>query len=75
MGRSLVLELEPVLPVGATLAEADQISPKIRDAAFSAIEQAATVTVRSRVKPGPALATRMTGSRGGEPAGPPPATC
>jgi cation diffusion facilitator family transporter len=46
LGRSLVLELEPLLPASTSLAEADAVSHQIETRVLAAIEEAIVVRVR-----------------------------
>jgi cation diffusion facilitator family transporter len=49
LGRSLTLELEPMLPANTSLADADAVSRRIEEAVLAAISEADTVTVMPRV--------------------------
>lgn len=55
LGRSLVLELEPILPKGTSLAEANAVSDRLAQAILEAIEEARTVTVVPHVVDLPTL--------------------
>jgi cation diffusion facilitator family transporter len=48
-GRSLQLELEPVLGDGVTVGEVEVLAGRMRDAVFAALEQVSTVTIVPRL--------------------------
>lgn len=48
LGRSLTLELEPILPANTTLAEANALSRQIEDGVLAAIEESTIVRVTPR---------------------------
>jgi divalent metal cation (Fe/Co/Zn/Cd) transporter len=49
LGRSLMLELEPILPADTSLGDADTVSRRIEEAVLAAIDEAETVTVMPRI--------------------------
>jgi divalent metal cation (Fe/Co/Zn/Cd) transporter len=49
LGRSLMLELEPILPANTALGDADAVSRRIEEAVLAAIDEAETVIVMPRV--------------------------
>lgn len=45
IGRSLLVEMEPLLPIGTSLAEANKIGARMRDAVLGEVAEATSVTV------------------------------
>jgi cation diffusion facilitator family transporter len=50
IGRSLMLELEPILPADTLLGDAEAVSRRIQEAVLATIDEAQTVTVMPRIK-------------------------
>jgi cation diffusion facilitator family transporter len=52
LGRSLVFELEPILPANTSLGDADIVAHRIEEAVLAAISEAETVIVTPRIAAG-----------------------
>lgn len=52
LGRSLVLELEPILPKETTLEDADVIAQQMRHAVLQSVDEASVVTINVRAASG-----------------------